>query len=50
MILCRSDLNLETIPGNQDEGLGVYPDLYKCWDWHAVYEAAEKNQERLSAT
>ncbi|KAF9479331.1 hypothetical protein BDN70DRAFT_984120 [Pholiota conissans] len=43
MVLCRSDLDLDTVFGSPKPA--VYSDTYQCKDWEAIYRDVEKNQK-----
>lgn len=43
MVLCRGDLDLETIAGLPKSDVILYQ--YQCWDWEAVYSAVKNNQD-----
>lgn len=45
MVLCRSDLDLDTTTGRPKPV--VQPDIYRCYDWEAVFEAVERNQREF---
>ncbi|KJA15115.1 hypothetical protein HYPSUDRAFT_149569, partial [Hypholoma sublateritium FD-334 SS-4] len=44
MVLCRSDIDLETIVGQPKADVILYQ--YQCWDWEAVYTAVKGNQDK----
>lgn len=44
MVLCRSDLDLETIAGQPKADIILHQ--YQCWDWEAVYTAVKGNQDK----
>ncbi|KJA17772.1 hypothetical protein HYPSUDRAFT_45941 [Hypholoma sublateritium FD-334 SS-4] len=43
MVLCRGDLDLQTVAGQPKPDVILYQ--YQCWDWDAVYSAVERNQK-----
>ena len=43
MVLCRGDLDLDTVAGLPKSE--VQFSQYQCWDWEAVYSAVQKNQD-----
>ncbi|KJA15121.1 hypothetical protein HYPSUDRAFT_149575 [Hypholoma sublateritium FD-334 SS-4] len=43
MVLCRSDLDLETVAGRPKADIILYQ--YQCWDWEAVYTTVKRNQD-----
>lgn len=43
MVLCNADLRLETVRAAKGHGLTVPEVTHTCWDWEAVYLAAEEN-------
>lgn len=45
MVLCNSDLRLETVRAARGHGLTVPEVTHTCLDWEAVYAVAEDNYE-----
>lgn len=45
MVLCSSDVRLETVRAAKGHGLTVPDVTHVCLDWEAVYRAAEENYQ-----
>ncbi|KIK54824.1 hypothetical protein GYMLUDRAFT_206115 [Collybiopsis luxurians FD-317 M1] len=48
MVLCRSDIHLESVRNHIGPRVAVSDVTHECLDWTAVYSAAEQNSNRSS--
>ncbi|KAF5364397.1 hypothetical protein D9757_011900 [Collybiopsis confluens] len=47
MVLCRANIDLESVRNHIGPRLAVSDITHKCWDWTAVYSASEQNYPHL---